>query len=119
MTPQQLSNREGIFVFVVSTVEHKRRPHSRGRTRYMLDVSTAVCAAGVGCPAFCERLKKPNSSASARRPQQMLPLPEAGAREPRPVPLHMKEGRRWVGGQTRHRAGSTAGLRRSGGLGHK
>lgn len=64
-------------MFVVSAVEIRTWPHSRGRSRRALD---AGCAAGLGFPVFCERLKEPNTSVSARMPQHMLLPPETAGR---------------------------------------
>lgn len=92
-------------MFAVSTVEPWTRPHSRGRSRCVLDISTSGCAAGLGFPEFCERPKKPNTSVSARMPQQMLLPPETEVRAARPVPPSHEGGGRVAGTRPDHTQG--------------
>ena len=106
-------------MFEVSTVEPRTWPHSRGRSQHTWDVS----AAGLGFPAFCERLKKLNTSISARMPHQMLLPPETEGRAARPVPPS-HEGGGWAAGtrpdhaQGRQHRPARAGARGTG-LGHE
>lgn len=86
-------------------MEPRTRPQSRRRSRSTSDKSTAGCAAGLGFPAFHEGMKKPNTSVSARMPQQKFLPPESEARAARPVPPSHGGGGRAAGAWPEHTQG--------------